>query len=426
VSPRRSKTKSGFEISWTTVSYRSVAVVLIAIAGLTYIVMRVAAPKTVQMTTEHVETAAQWLGSKIGVAEPPTRKTLVAGPQQAHFTAIDGTVRVKKASANSWVNADYNLPLERGDVVQTGAEGLARVIFADGASYTVKQDSLIVVDDNSVNTAQQTQVSVQVTNGTVDLTTATFSQGSRSQVVVDGATASFAPDTSAQVKNAADTHEIVVRKGSGEVSRGGQSMHLNELERVTFEPRGQGMSKRKELGPPGLVAPANMDTIYAVGSRAQVRLNWRNSGAGGARVKVSRNPYFTSLVQDAKTRGDSLTLALPPGDYYWSAQALDASGHASMESDRNRFTVLPGGESNVKIELSLQPPLVHGHYVEVRGKSTPGASIYVNGQEAPMAGANGDFAFLTPSLHSGEAVITVTARDAKGGVNTKQLRVAIE
>jgi hypothetical protein len=31
--------------------------------------------------------------------------------QQAHFTALDGTVRVKKGSGNSWVTADYNIPL---------------------------------------------------------------------------------------------------------------------------------------------------------------------------------------------------------------------------------------------------------------------------------------------------------------------------
>ena len=40
--------------------------------------------------------------------------------QQAHFTALDGTVRVKKGNGNSWVKADYNIPLEKGDVVQTG------------------------------------------------------------------------------------------------------------------------------------------------------------------------------------------------------------------------------------------------------------------------------------------------------------------
>ena len=46
--------------------------------------------------------------------------------QQAHFTALDGTVRVKKGNGNSWVTADYNIPLEKGDVVQTAPKAWPR------------------------------------------------------------------------------------------------------------------------------------------------------------------------------------------------------------------------------------------------------------------------------------------------------------
>ena len=46
--------------------------------------------------------------------------------QQAHITALDGTVRVKKASSDLWVRADYSIPLEKGDVIQTGPEGMAK------------------------------------------------------------------------------------------------------------------------------------------------------------------------------------------------------------------------------------------------------------------------------------------------------------
>ena len=57
---------------------------------------------------------------------------------------------------------------------------------------------------------------MQVTTGTVDLATSTFSQGSRSQVVVAGARASFSSETSAHVMNdpRGDIHEIQVNKGS--------------------------------------------------------------------------------------------------------------------------------------------------------------------------------------------------------------------
>src|SRR5437762_10209271 len=117
--------------------------------------------------------------------------------QQSHIAALDGTVRVKKSNSNSWVTADYNVPLEKGDVVQTGSEGMAKIVFNDGTNYTVKQDSLIVIEENSANDQQQTNVAVAVSTGTVDLSTATYVHGSKSQVTVAGATASLAPDSSA-------------------------------------------------------------------------------------------------------------------------------------------------------------------------------------------------------------------------------------
>ncbi len=151
--------------------------------------------------------------------------------QQAHFTALDGTVRVKRANSSSWITADYGIPLEKGDVVQTSSEGMAKIVFNDGTNYTVKQDSLIVIEENSANDQQQTNVAVAVSTGTVDLATATYVQGSKSQVIVAGATASLAPDSAAMVHNdpSSDQHEMLVKKGSGEITRNGETVQLGRL-----------------------------------------------------------------------------------------------------------------------------------------------------------------------------------------------------
>jgi hypothetical protein len=66
---------------------------------------------------------------------------------------------------------------------------MAKIVFNDGTNYTVKQDSLIVIEENSANERQQTNVSVNVNTGTVDLATGTYLQGSKSTVVMDGVTA---------------------------------------------------------------------------------------------------------------------------------------------------------------------------------------------------------------------------------------------
>src|SRR5258707_4029998 len=204
---------------------------------------------------EHVAGMAPAAGSGVSVA------------QQAHFTALDGTVRVKKGNGNSWVGADYNVPLEKGDVVQTGSEGMAKVVFNDGTSYTVKQDSLIVIEENSANDQQQTNVAVAVSTGTVDLSTATYSQGSKSQVIVAGATASLAPESSAQVHNdpKIDQHEILMKKGTGEVTRNGETVQLANWEKVSFQGAEPRMEKAKGTGPPTPISPANMAPLFSPG-----------------------------------------------------------------------------------------------------------------------------------------------------------------
>src|ERR1035438_6596369 len=129
---------------------------------------------------------------------------------------------------------------------------MAKIVFNDGTNYTVKQDSLIVIEENSANDQQQTNVAVAVTTGTVDLTTATYVQGSKSQVIVAGAKASLAPDSAAMVHNNPkdDQHEILVKKGSGNIERNGEVVRLASWEKVTFQSGSKTMERATEIGPP--------------------------------------------------------------------------------------------------------------------------------------------------------------------------------
>ena len=255
-------------------------------------------------------------------------KSGVMSSQQAHFTALDGTVRVKKANGNSWLTADYSVPLEKGDVVQTGPEGMAKIVFNDGTNYTVKQDSLIVIEENSANDQQQTNVAVAVSTGTVDLATATYVQGSRSEVIVSGATASLAPESAAMVHNdpKVDQHEILVKKGSGEVTRNGEVVHLANWEKVSFEADSPRMDKGKEIGPPTPISPANMMPIFVANSAKPVEFSWTAmANAVGYRLRISRSPYFSSDVVDRKVdSADVVVTGFDEGAYYWVVQSYDA------------------------------------------------------------------------------------------------------
>jgi hypothetical protein len=97
-----------------------------------------------------------------------------------------------------------------------------------------------------------------------------------------------------------------------------------------------------------------------------------------------------------------------------------------VESEKNRFTIIPKGKQTESIELDLDPFIQHGHVIEVTGKTQIGARVMVNGREVPMLAADGSFHYFTPPLETGEAVITVTAQTAQGGVNTQQKKIIIQ
>jgi hypothetical protein len=294
----------------------------------------------------------------------------------------------------------------------------------------VKQDSLIVIEENSANDRQQTNVAVSVSTGTVDLATGTYSQGSKSEVILDGATASLAPESAARVSKdvKAQHDELLITKGSGTVQRNGETLQLAGWEKASFRPDNGHMQKVKEIGPPTPISPANMMPIFISHDPKPIEFSWTPmANAKGYRLQISRNPYFSSLVLDRRVQAaDVMVGGLTEGPYYWMVRSYDAQEKESPESEKNRFTVIAKEVDSGKIPLQLDPFIQHGRVIELTGKTEAGARVMVNGHEVPVIGADGTFHYFTPPLPTGETLITVTAQDSKGGVNTEQQKVVIQ
>jgi len=107
-------------------------------------------------------------------------------------------------------------------------------------------------------------------------------------------------------------------------------------------------------------------------------------------------------------------------------QTVAPDGKQSVESEKNRFTVIAKSKQEPSIALELQPLVQHGHVIEVQGRTEPAARVMVNGQEVPIVTSDGSFHYFTPPLPNGESLITVTAQNSHGGVNTQQKRVLIQ
>src|ERR1700731_3544341 len=130
--------ESRVEVYWHTVRYRTVALYNFAVVSIVlasaYIVFPAASAKLLQKLSD------AFPAHEAGVATISAR--------QARFVNLDGKVQVKKANSVQWTNADYQLTLDKDDLIQTGPEGVARIAFSDGTTYTVKGDTLVTVEQN--------------------------------------------------------------------------------------------------------------------------------------------------------------------------------------------------------------------------------------------------------------------------------------
>jgi hypothetical protein len=235
----------------------------------------------------------------------------------------------------------------------------------------------------------------------------------------------------AQVHNdpRTDEHELLLRKGEATVSRDGQEERLTDNEKLAFKQDQPGMVKSKEIAPPILVDPPNTQSVFLANDNQQVLFSWSDvPNVKLYRVRIAKNPYFSSTVVDTKVQSPQCKVQhLGEGTYYWVVQSIAANGKESAESEHNRFQIVfKSGEDQTAMMLEIDSYVQYGRMFQILGHTEPGAHVFVNGQSVAVVNPDGSFSHFTGKLESGENVITVTAQNSKGRVNTKVKKVTIQ
>src|SRR5579859_1865666 len=151
LAPPRQKI-SPVEIYWKTVTYRTVAVYVLLIFTVVMAGLYLVFPDVFSGALTRISEA-------IGASTAPTA---VLTAKQAKFVNLDGRVQLKKVNSVQWATADYRMALDKGDLIQTGPDGVARITFADGTTYTVQSDTLVTVEENSVGRNSETRVAMHI------------------------------------------------------------------------------------------------------------------------------------------------------------------------------------------------------------------------------------------------------------------------
>jgi hypothetical protein len=407
-------------IRWRTVSYRSLLVwILLILSALGAVVLGV-------MPEWRRELVAWMRGSdREGAA------TVEAGENRlARFTNLDGGVRVRRAHEVEWETAELSMELDKGDLVQTYRDGVARIAFADGTLYVVRPTTLIVIEENNVPSDRiNSNVAVQVSSGVVDLSTTRLTGQSR--VLFADAEAHLHNDSRALVRNdpSTNTREITVSQGGARLMRGSEEMELVEYEQASFAGPGSELTKKKIVAPPLLLTPANMAPVVLSGSETiEMQFTWTAiSTANAYRIRVSTSPIFSHLLFDRTIRSTSVRLpGFKEGDYYWLVTSVDASDKESEQAEPNQFSVIRQ-ESAEEILLVVERTIQHGRVIEVIGRTEPGATVLVNNEPVFSVAPNGSFKhFTSPLPNTGANRITITAQNSEGKVATVRKSITIQ
>ncbi len=377
----------------------------------------------------------QGLGAITAGLGRTTSTEAAAAKREAHFVNIDGTVRVKKAQSLQWISADYNTNLENGDYIQTGSDGVARIIFADGTNYMLKPDSLIVVEESREDpVTKATRVAVQVSSGAVDLSTGKFEvPGSTSRISFENATANLAEDSRAMLRNdpRKDVHELTLEQGQASVTRGSTTVQLGQYDQVTFTRDKPGLTRLKVISPPLLEDPPNMAlTMTKDPKAANLDFAWSHvPGAVAYRLQISPSGMFSNLVVDRSVAGrtSARVTGLEEGTYYWVVSSIDAKGVESQPSAANRFSLVQQVEAGSQAFLEVTGIVQHGRVLEVVGRTEPGSTVIINNEQVFSIAADGTFRhFTSPLAKTGANQITITAQNRKGDTHTIRKNIVVE
>lgn len=420
LAPRQPRsTDDESRIRWRTIRYRTVIVGSATVVGVTVLILLLVFPA---WRTRLVA----WLS---GGGENPALADFQV--RRARFTNLDGGVRIRKADQVQWVDADFSMSLDQGDLVQTSKDGVARLAFADGTLYVVKPNTLIVIEENAIQqNLESSRVAVQVSSGVVDLSTAASTAG-ESRVLFANAEARLRNNSRALVRNSPETntHQITVSQGGAQVSRGSERVELGAYEQASFAGPESSLVKEQVVAPPVLLTPANMAPVVLTGSGvAEIEFTWSTvRGVDSYRLRVSSSPIFATVLYDRRVQTTSVRLpSFQEGDYYWTVASVDSRKKEAHESEPNQFSVVRQ-QNEGEILLVVERYIQHGKVIEVVGRTEPGATVLINNQPVFNVAPNGSFKhFTTPLPQAGPNLITITAQNRAGKITTLRKTITVQ
>ncbi len=267
---------------------------------------------------------------------------------EAQFITTKGGVEVRHGESGEWRPARGRMVVYGGDYIKTSARGSAEVMMVDGTLFTVRPNTVVLVNRARPSGRGRSGRSIALESGWVNLSTA----DATSRVTTPKAEAEIRQRSEAVVSYDAKKGigKFAAFRGAVRVaSKEGDSVQeIGELQQVVQS--GGAISTPKRVpDSPELISPDDNLEFYLEDSR-QLALAWRPvKGAERYALQVSGNRLFVDNVIDTERRRKTgATLGLRGvGAFVWRVAAFDSESERGPWSPVHRFRVLASKQMSV-------------------------------------------------------------------------------
>ena len=221
--------------------------------------------------------------------------------------------------------------------------------------------------------------------------------------------------------NPDQTSTIAVYGGSAEVEAGGKTVLVGANQATFVGPDGKPIDPSTLPGPVSLTAPRAGAAFAYRDLPPKIRFSWKkNEKATGYHLVLARDPNFREIVTDERVKKNGFRHGnLKSGNYFWRVSSV-ADSVEGLFSETGKFRVVED-QSPPSLKVRFPPKTLYSGRFTLRGKTEPGARVFVGGQRVSTT-RSGNFEHnlkLKPGLN----VIVVEAVDGVDNVAYRSKRV---
>jgi mannose-6-phosphate isomerase-like protein (cupin superfamily) len=358
-------------------------------------------------------------------SDPASTRTVAAV-----LSRKQNVVKSKSSEAIAWQKADEGKKLYDRDAVQTLDNSSADITFDEKTILNMGENSLIIIKRMQHDPVYKEKRSFMVLvdgdmrgrlgaggEDSVHLEINTPAGLVRTQ----GGAKETAPVDFKLSVNPDKSSTIAVYSGAAEIEAGGKKVVVKENQATVVDMNGQPLEPSTLLSAVTLKSPAVGATYYYRDLQPKVRFAWEKiPEATEYRLVIARDSLFFDIVTDDRVSKDRFSHGnLKKGSYYWKVSAFSKSIEGRFSETRS-FKVLQD-QSPPILQVRFPPKTIYSGRYTLRGKSEPGARVFVGGTRVKTT-RSGKFKYIL-KLEPGINVIVVEAVDGVDNVTYKSKKV---